>query len=61
VRQQCGTNCRCSNFVRTGDIRRPDALLCFLDRLRVRETARILKSLVANAGATAGGAALCAS
>jgi uncharacterized protein len=45
ARQQCHTTCRCSNFVRTGDIRRPDALLCFLDRVCARETARALRSL----------------
>jgi uncharacterized protein len=60
MRQQCGTSCRCSNYVRTGDIRRPDALLCFLDRVRVRETARVLKSLAADVGAPAGDTALCA-
>ena len=42
ARQQCNTTCRCNNFVRTGDIRRPDALLCFLDRVCARETARNL-------------------
>ena len=42
ARQQCNTTCRCNNYVRTGDIRRPDALLCFLDRVCVRETARVL-------------------
>jgi uncharacterized protein len=47
ARGHCGTSCRCSNYVRTGDIRRPDALLCFLDRVRVRETARVLKPLLA--------------
>jgi uncharacterized protein len=45
MRRQCGTFCRCSNYVRTGDIHRPDALLCFLDRVCVRESARALKAL----------------
>jgi uncharacterized protein len=45
ARQQCSTSCRCSNFVRTGDIHQPDALLCFLDRVCVRETRRVLNNL----------------
>ena len=40
---QCQTFCRCSNYVRTGDVRRPDGLLCMLDRVLVRETARVLQ------------------
>ena len=40
---QCQTVCRCSNYVRTGDVRRPDGLLCMLDRTLVRETARVLR------------------
>jgi uncharacterized protein len=42
---QCNTTCRCANYVRTGDIRRPDGLLCLLDRTCYRETARILDNL----------------
>lgn len=42
---QCNTTCRCANYVRTGDIRRPDGLLCLLDRTCYRETARILGNL----------------
>ena len=42
ARQQCNTTCRCNNYVRTGDIGRPDALLCFLDRVCASETARVL-------------------
>ncbi len=45
ARQKCNTTCRCNNYVRTGDVRRPDALLCFLDRVCVRETARVLQGL----------------
>jgi uncharacterized protein len=45
IRGQCGTTCRCANYVRTGDIRRPDGLLCLLDRTCYRETARILGNL----------------
>lgn len=41
----CDTFCRCSNYARTGDVRRPDGLLCHLNRACVRETARVLRSL----------------
>lgn len=42
IQPQCATSCRCSNLIRTGDPRRPDGLLCLLDRICVRETARVL-------------------
>jgi len=42
IQGQCQTTCRCSNYVRTGDVRRPDGLLCMLDRVLYRETARVL-------------------
>jgi uncharacterized protein len=42
IQGQCNTTCRCNNFVRTGDPTRPDALLCLLDRVCYRETARVL-------------------
>ena len=42
---QCNTTCRCNNYVRTGDPHRPDALLCLLDRVCCRETARVLSRL----------------
>ena len=45
ISQQCNTTCRCANYVRTGDIRRPDGLLCLLDQVCFRETARILGNL----------------
>ena len=45
IRGQCNTTCRCANYVRTGDIRRPDGLLCLLDRTCYRETARVLDIL----------------
>jgi uncharacterized protein len=45
VQGQCNTTCRCNNFVRTGDPTRPDALLCLLDRVCYRETARVLDRL----------------
>lgn len=53
ARQQCNTTCRCNNYVRTGDIRRPDALLCFLDRVCMRETARVLAALPRSVGGNA--------
>jgi uncharacterized protein len=45
VQQQCNTTCRCNNFIRTGDPTRPDALLCLLDRVCYRETARVFGRL----------------
>jgi uncharacterized protein len=45
IQGQCNTTCRCNNYVRTGDIERPDALLCLLDRVCYRETARVLRRL----------------
>ncbi|MBN2578911.1 MAG: radical SAM protein [Pirellulales bacterium] len=45
IQSQCNTTCRCANYVRTGDVRRPDGLLCLLDRVLYRETARILDRL----------------
>lgn len=41
----CSTTCRCSNYVRTGDITRPDGLLCWLDQCCFRETAAALAKL----------------
>jgi uncharacterized protein len=38
------TSCRCSNYIRTGDINRPDGLLCLLDQTCYRETVRVLES-----------------
>lgn len=40
----CGTSCRCSNYVRTGDVARPDGLLCLWDQACYRETIRALES-----------------
>jgi radical SAM protein with 4Fe4S-binding SPASM domain len=40
----CSTTCRCSNYVRTGDIGRPDGLLCVLDQTCYRETVRAVKA-----------------
>jgi uncharacterized protein len=38
----CDTNCRCSNFIRTGDQNRPDGLLCLLNKATGHATAVIL-------------------
>jgi uncharacterized protein len=43
----CSTKtCRCSNYIRTGDVNRPDGLLCLLDQSCYRETIRALESRV---------------
>lgn len=42
----CNTTCRCSNYVRTGDATRPDALLCRVNQACMVETARILNGPV---------------
>jgi uncharacterized protein len=52
VAGQCNTTCRCNNFVRTGNPTRPDALLCLLDRICYRETARVLGRLPLGCQAT---------
>lgn len=41
----CSTFCRCSNYVRTGDVNRPDGLLCFFNQVCLRETARVLRPI----------------
>ncbi len=41
----CRATCRCSNFIRTGDVRRPDGLLCMFESTCYRETARMLGQL----------------
>lgn len=40
----CDTICRCSNYVRTGDVRHPDALLCAWNQACLEHTARALRS-----------------
>ena len=40
----CDTTCRCSNFVRTGDVNRPDGLLCILNKSTADAVTRILGS-----------------
>ncbi len=43
LQPQCSTSCRCSNFIRTGDVRRPDGLLCLLDQTCYQETLRVIE------------------
>jgi len=38
----CAATCRCNNLVRTGDVSRPDRLLCSLEKACLRETLRSL-------------------
>jgi uncharacterized protein len=38
----CDTACRCSNFIRTGDVNRPDGLLCILNKATARTTSKVL-------------------
>jgi uncharacterized protein len=45
LRPNCNTTtCRCSNYVRTGDVNRADGLLCLLDQACYREAVRVLQS-----------------
>jgi uncharacterized protein len=48
IKTLCSTHCRCSNYIRTGDVTRPDGLLCLLDRVCFRETVRVLRAIEAN-------------
>jgi uncharacterized protein len=47
VRPLCSSDCRCSNYVRTGDVGRPDRLLCIWDQACLQETARVCQSRMA--------------
>lgn len=38
----CDTNCRCSNFIRTGNTNLPDGLLCILNKATAEALARFL-------------------
>ncbi|MBN1492408.1 MAG: radical SAM protein [Phycisphaerae bacterium] len=38
----CNTFCRCSNYVRTGDVRRPDRLLCVWNQACLEATAKAM-------------------
>src|SRR4051812_7088947 len=40
----CDTICRCSNFVRTGDVNRPDGLLCILNKATARACKEFFKA-----------------
>jgi radical SAM protein with 4Fe4S-binding SPASM domain len=40
----CDTTCRCSNFIRTGDVNQPDGLLCLLNKAAARATANALNT-----------------
>lgn len=44
IQTACTTTCRCSNFVRTGDVRRPDGLLCRLDKCAFREAFKVISN-----------------
>ena len=43
INSLCSTTCRCSNLVRTGDVSRPDGLLCLWDQTCYREALRVLQ------------------
>jgi uncharacterized protein len=47
VADMCNTDCRCSNYVRSGSVSRPDALLCRWNQACLNETARALRELAA--------------
>jgi uncharacterized protein len=42
MRSECSTTCRCGNYIRTGDVSRPDGLLCAFNQACLSETARSL-------------------
>jgi uncharacterized protein len=42
LRESCETTCRCSNFIRTGDVHRPDGLLCILNKATTQATTKVL-------------------
>ncbi len=44
IQSLCSTSCRCSNYIRTRDITRPDGLLCLWDQACLRETAGALQA-----------------
>jgi uncharacterized protein len=56
MRADCNTTCRCSNYIRTGDVSRPDGLLCAFNQACLVQTARVLNepipasTLTANQG-----------
>ena len=42
IRTECSTTCRCENYIRTGDVSKPDGLLCAFNQACLSETARNL-------------------
>lgn len=42
MQSDCNTICRCSNYVRTGDVTRPDGLLCTWNQACLNETAAVI-------------------
>ena len=42
IADHCNTTCRCSNYIRTRDVRTPDGLLCMFNQACLVETARVL-------------------
>jgi uncharacterized protein len=41
----CDTRCRCSNFVRSGDMNRPDGLLCILNKATAKAASEVLETI----------------
>jgi radical SAM protein with 4Fe4S-binding SPASM domain len=39
----CDTTCRCSNYIRTGRVDRPDGLLCMVNQCCAQETQRVVR------------------
>jgi uncharacterized protein len=44
VQEACNTTCRCSNYIRTGHVGRPDGLLCMFNQACLREAALVLQA-----------------
>lgn len=42
LRDTCDTLCRCSNYIRTGNVNRPDGLLCILNKAVTEAVVRVL-------------------
>jgi uncharacterized protein len=58
IRDFCMTYCRCSNYVRTGDVARPDGLLCRLNRICFDEVSRVLLGSNSKEGTASGNQAV---
>ena len=43
LNSMCDSECRCSNFVRSGDMNRPDGLLCVLNKATARAVSEALQ------------------